>query len=384
MAKDNKKTSNLDFDQDDDPTAELEVLPEAESVESTFDLAGLDSELGEAGDTVSSLKSELKSRAETIRGLQFEIEQLRSRRTGLDKEVKVLEEVVNNITEELRLAHKKQLHTGELLKKRDMEIESLRSRLSGKEQTLKGSARRIEDAKNKERNSVCLEGDIEQSQIIESRGQHRDTTHTSSKEETSGLSEIINALRAGFDAAVKSRRRIDRQVEETDADNALLATESESKQALIGDYEQNIEELHRSKFSAGSQRTKISAGTARANASDKPQELALLVPLNDKASSQYPISTGRLSLGSSPDNDIQIKSGFISRHHAEIVSVSTNSILRDLKSTNGTYVNSKRIKRHALRNGDSISIGKHRFKFVKQNLATSGHESEINGVRIKP
>lgn len=397
MAADKEKIMKLGSAEDDDPTAELEVLPKAvnsefeaergvkaESGERTYDFAEFDTELGDADETISSLKSELKSRAETISGLQFEIEQLRSRRTGLEKEVKVLEEVVNNITEELKLAHKKQLHTSELLKQRDKEIESLKSPLSGKEQTPKASARQIEEAKNKEQESASLEGEIEQSRVIESRAQHRDTARASLEKETTGLSQIIEALRANFGAMRNTCTRVDRQVEKATGNNALPAAELESKQALIDQYEQDFEESHKSEVPAGGQSTTIPADATCADANDEPQELALLVPLDNKASSQYSIRTGRLSLGSSPDNDIQIKSDFISRHHAEIVSGSTDSILRDLNSTNGTYVNSKRIKRHALRNGDSIAIGKHRFKFVRQNLGRSGFESEINGVRIKP
>lgn len=114
------------------------------------------------------------------------------------------------------------------------------------------------------------------------------------------------------------------------------------------------------------------ASTEMADANFESRELRLLVALNNGASREHPIGMARMSLGSDSDNDIQINSDFISRHHAQIVSSSTESVLGDLNSINGTYVNSKRIKRHALRDGDSITIGKHRFKYVKQNLQTSG------------
>jgi len=387
MANNNKEIHTSGACEDDDPTAELEVLPEAvsaeikadrrhetESDEHTSDFVGHGTDVGEADETIYSLKSDLISRAETIRELHFEIAQLRPRSSELEKEVRVLEEVMNNVTEELKLAHKKQLDTSKLLDKRDNEIESLKSQLSAKEHALKESDRQIEDAKNKEQESVSLEGEIKQSPVIELRAQYTDTTHANLENETTGLSEVINALKAELDAATKTRIRLDRQVEKATADNALLATELESKQALIDDYEQDIEELRESKLPAGS---------TRADANDEPQELALLVPLNGTASSGHPIRTGRLSLGSSPDNDIQIKSDFISRHHAQVVSSSTDSILGDLNSTNGTYVNSNRIKRHALRNGDSITIGKHRFRFDKRNPAASAQETDIKRVRFK-
>jgi hypothetical protein len=137
---------------------------------------------------------------------------------------------------------------------------------------------------------------------------------------------------------------------------------------------------------SGEERTRIDSarhrGTAHASiemadakmadANFESHELRLLVALNNGAPREHPIGMARLSLGSDSDNDIQITSDFISRHHAQIVSSSTESVLGDLNSTNGTYVNSKRIKRHALHDGDSITIGKHRFKYVKQILQTSG------------
>ena len=118
----------------------------------------------------------------------------------------------------------------------------------------------------------------------------------------------------------------------------------------------------------------------RVDTNDEQHQFALLVPLDGNALSDHPIQAGLLSLGSSPDNDIHIHGQFVSRHHAQIVSNSSHAILDDLNSTNGTYVNSKRIKRHALRNGDSITIGKHRFKFVKPKSDTSDYKPAFNEV----
>jgi hypothetical protein len=151
-------------------------------------------------------------------------------------------------------------------------------------------------------------------------------------------------------------RKLDQQIEEVHTNKTQLVTEPEAKQDLIGDCTDAAEEHY---------------------------DLAMLVPINGDESGQCAIKTGLLRLGSSPDNDIQIDSGFISRHHAQIVSNSVDSILRDLNSTNGTYVNSKRIKRHALRNGDSITVGKHRFRYVKKNLGPRDYETSTAEARIK-
>lgn len=81
----------------------------------------------------------------------------------------------------------------------------------------------------------------------------------------------------------------------------------------------------------------------------------------------YPLGAGSMRLGSSPENDIPINSNYVSRHHAEFINSGTECILKDLDSTNGTFVNSRRVKRCVLQNGDWIAIGKHRFEFVEQD-----------------
>ena len=162
MANDNKKINELVSDQDDEPTVEFEVLPEAirealdadraveaESDGNTVEFSRPDAQPGDANETISSLRADLESRADSIDKLQFDIEQLRSRWIGLEKEINVREETANKLTEELKLAHSKQSHTDRLLEKRENEIESLESQLSTKEQLLKDSARKIEKAGNK-------------------------------------------------------------------------------------------------------------------------------------------------------------------------------------------------------------------------------------------
>src|SRR5690606_1393643 len=61
--------------------------------------------------------------------------------------------------------------------------------------------------------------------------------------------------------------------------------------------------------------------------------------------------------------DLQIRSKFISRHHAQIISTRARSVLEDLNSTNGVFVRSKRVKRHELADGDVIQIGEHKLVY---------------------
>jgi diguanylate cyclase (GGDEF)-like protein len=69
------------------------------------------------------------------------------------------------------------------------------------------------------------------------------------------------------------------------------------------------------------------------------------------------IDQGRYVIGRSDDTDMMISSKEVSRHHAAIEYDGATCFIQDLESTNGTFVNDRRIKKHALRAGDQITIG---------------------------
>jgi type II secretory pathway predicted ATPase ExeA len=84
---------------------------------------------------------------------------------------------------------------------------------------------------------------------------------------------------------------------------------------------------------------------------------------------ERPLRTGRLLIGRTADNDIQIESKFVSRHHCQITTTAEGSILEDLNSTNGVYVKSKRVRRHHLNDGDVVVLGKHEIMYLDERLA---------------
>lgn len=75
----------------------------------------------------------------------------------------------------------------------------------------------------------------------------------------------------------------------------------------------------------------------------------------------------RLLIGRSEHNDIQVDSTYVSRHHALLVRHGSETLLMDLNSANGTYVNSWRVSNQMLANGDLIMIGEHGIKFIDEN-----------------
>ncbi len=79
---------------------------------------------------------------------------------------------------------------------------------------------------------------------------------------------------------------------------------------------------------------------------------------------------GRIIIGRSPDNEIYIKSKFVSRHHAQLTISDDDCFVEDLNSTNGVYIDSKQIKKCRLRDGDVVSIGAHELVYTKLRRST--------------
>ena len=70
------------------------------------------------------------------------------------------------------------------------------------------------------------------------------------------------------------------------------------------------------------------------------------------------IARNQFKLGREPDNDLKIADNKVSRHHALIERQNDRFYIRDLASTNGTFVDGQRVKGdRLLLNGDKIYIG---------------------------
>ena len=76
------------------------------------------------------------------------------------------------------------------------------------------------------------------------------------------------------------------------------------------------------------------------------------------------LSRERTTIGRRPDNDVCLPHPAVSAEHAAVVTITSDSFLEDLGSTNGTLVNGKRITKHLLRDRDEIDIGRQRLVYL--------------------
>jgi hypothetical protein len=74
---------------------------------------------------------------------------------------------------------------------------------------------------------------------------------------------------------------------------------------------------------------------------------------------------GEVVIGRSRDADLRVIDPDTSRRHARIVCDGKSCVVHDLESTNGTWVNGKRVSTHTLRPGDRIQIGSQEIAFCE-------------------
>ena len=97
----------------------------------------------------------------------------------------------------------------------------------------------------------------------------------------------------------------------------------------------------------------------------------MIVSIDGVVIKEVELSKERTMLGRRPYNDIVIDNLAVSGEHVAFHMNEQGVEAEDLGSTNGTYVNGKAVKRQALRNGDTVEVGKYKIRFL--------HEDESNG-----
>lgn len=91
--------------------------------------------------------------------------------------------------------------------------------------------------------------------------------------------------------------------------------------------------------------------------------LEITLQLGDKVLASYETDNDDITIGRSAGNDIRIDNLSVSGNHARVRKVMNTYLIEDLGSTNGTFVNEKRIERYELIDADRVIIGKHSLLF---------------------
>ncbi len=106
-------------------------------------------------------------------------------------------------------------------------------------------------------------------------------------------------------------------------------------------------------------------------------EACLVVIYGADLGKKYNLNASSMVIGRSSKCDIQIDQESISRNHSKIVNTGKSILVRDLGSTNGTYVNDEPVDEYVLRDGDLLKIGRTIFKFLTGGNIENAYHEEI-------
>jgi len=96
----------------------------------------------------------------------------------------------------------------------------------------------------------------------------------------------------------------------------------------------------------------------------------LIVRFSPSKQQEFRIDQVTVNIGRKPDNDIVIDMPVVSGNHARVLHEGDRIVVEDLKSTNGTFVNKKKITKVVLNHKDIIYIGKSQIMYLNDD-ATS-------------
>jgi general secretion pathway protein A len=158
-------------------------------------------------------------------------------------------------------------------------------------------------------------------------------------------------------------------------DTAMMAAFTADRGVVTAlDIESAVGELQWVEFAARTQQqlraaTELALPRVRGVEPAQPPLGKLLVATDGRTVQEIPLTPGRIIVGRTTENDLQIDSRFVSRHHCQITTSANSCVIEDLNSTNGIYVKSRRVRRHYLNDGDVVLIGKHELIYVDERVA---------------
>ncbi|MEO6079446.1 MAG: FHA domain-containing protein [Steroidobacteraceae bacterium] len=162
------------------------------------------------------------------------------------------------------------------------------------------------------------------------------------------LAKVANLKKQQYESEARNRIASERE--------GRPEAEARARAVVLGNLQKNMDRLGRE--DAGRRTTSDQAGSGAVQRA--------FVRQVDGADMVYPLNR-RTSIGRTPDNDIQVESHSMSRHHAVVLSSPDQCIVEDLNSTNGVLVNGRRVTRQILQDGDTVTVGGAEFRYQQRS-----------------
>ena len=128
--------------------------------------------------------------------------------------------------------------------------------------------------------------------------------------------------------------------------------------------------------SFGGEEGTLLLGEGAAFTRQKPGGIFLVIQGPDRGE-QVALASGTITFGSGPACDLVLADRTVSRKHAEATLDGERAVVRDLGSTNGSFIHGTRFKEVALNFGDEVKLGKSVLKFLPEEEAVRPAEAAV-------
>jgi chromosome segregation ATPase len=177
--------------------------------------------------------------------------------------------------------------------------------------------------------------------------------------EVKGLNEALAAKSAEFQHLEEEHRNLRGMLERT--------------RGQLEEREFLIRRLERSESNNANVLGRIQTSIERLGAGSPPPNVVAQDPAADwsaeliRIDGDHPVThvlSRRTRIGRAAGCELQIDSGSVSRHHALVLVGPRETLIEDLNSTNGVFVNGRKVSRQSLSDGDAVTIGETQFRYV--------------------
>ena len=208
------------------------------------------------------------------------------------------------------------------------------------------------------------------SDLIDARGFKQELEIEMRKKEEDAQKRV-DKLEKRVDQLTRSAEEFEQKLDtKRTAINVLLGELAKKTEQIesIGEMEEVIQDIDNrmsERFDDSDGNVMPEPDTAHTD-SDRERITRVLIGSFGDQELRFPLFKKRLTIGRTNDNDIQLRTSYISRRHAVILTEGDATRVVDWGSKNGVFVNSERIKEHYLSNGDIVSIGNAKFRYEER------------------
>ncbi len=330
-------------------------------------VAALESQLAAQGAGIDKLQAAAAASAATLAQQTNELKAAQDTRTRLAAQVAEADAEITHLTEELAARDRKLEEAGERGSADARRVAELQEAAQVKqaEHSTQIAQLRAEQAEQIARLQSEVETQEQEMTVLMAHLQEARRPIQSIEADVKRLTEELAAKSAAQAQAEEENRTLRANLERTRG--ALEEREflirrlerSESNNAnVLGRIQTSIERL-------GS----VPAGPA-ASAPPAADWSAELIRIDGERPVTHVLSR-RTRIGRATGSELQLDVGSVSRHHAVILVGPREAIIEDLNSTNGVFVNGRKISRQSLGDGDAVTIGEIQFRYIARPLQRS-------------